>query len=331
MPHAFDLLFAYFSVLFFRYTASFVLCRLKSRDTPSSVSVVSEKCQVASNIIQLAPSEKADVMNNFTVCVSPLNRHYNRITELIETVEVNKLFGANKFAFYNHSTGPETEIGLGHYKTEGLADIIQWNVPVRVDGQESSPEIHYFAQLAMLNDCLYRYRYTSMFIVFTDLDEIVVPRQHTSWIDMIQNITAHQKFAAFSFPCTFFRKDWGNIIDQFPGKVLAWHFNLVTLLKVFREEEIFPHLTRSKVIVRPEMVSVIGVHQTWFGGKCYNVPDSLGLLHHYRDWENPNDGKTRITDKYMHTFIDPILLRVARFWNRMPPTTFGSGGPDTTI
>ena len=42
--------------------------------------------------------------------------------------------------------------------------------------------MHYYGQLAAANDCLYRYMYTSQYIAFIDLDELIVPRGNlTTW------------------------------------------------------------------------------------------------------------------------------------------------------
>jgi hypothetical protein len=60
-------------------------------------------------------------------------------------------------------------------------------------------EIHYFAQLAALNDCLYRNMYVSKYVVFQDLDEFIIPRKQLTWTDMLQNLP--KGHAAYMFRC----------------------------------------------------------------------------------------------------------------------------------
>ena len=86
------------------------------------------------------------------------------------------MFGADKFVFYNYSSGPTVSKYLRGMERDGLVDVVPWPVPMSVDvwppvpGHE--PDVHYFAQLAALNDCLYRYMFSAAHIVFTDLDEV---------------------------------------------------------------------------------------------------------------------------------------------------------------
>jgi len=89
---------------------------------------------------------------------------------------VNRIFGADKLVFYNYSSGPQVTTYLKHMQREGLLNVMPWPLPMPVDVWPPVPghipQVHYFAQLAALNDCLYRYMSTARHIVFTDLDEV---------------------------------------------------------------------------------------------------------------------------------------------------------------
>jgi len=87
------------------------------------------------------------------------------------------MFGADRFVFYNYSTGSNVTTHLHRYGDEGVVwAAVPWRVPVAVDmwppDPMHEPEIHYFAQLAALNDCLYRVMFRARFVVLADLDEV---------------------------------------------------------------------------------------------------------------------------------------------------------------
>jgi len=93
-------------------------------------------------------------------------------------LKVHRLFGADRFVFYNYSTGSHVTAHLRRYAGDGVVSaVVPWRVPVAVDvwppDPKEEPEIHYFAQLAALNDCLYRTMFRARFVVLADLDEVL--------------------------------------------------------------------------------------------------------------------------------------------------------------
>ena len=55
----------------------------------------------------------------------------------------------------------------------------------------------YYAECLSVMDCLYRNMYRVEYLVFTDLDEIIVPQQHRNWREMMralhqENIATYQ-------------------------------------------------------------------------------------------------------------------------------------------
>ncbi|XP_053377892.1 uncharacterized protein LOC128547951 [Mercenaria mercenaria] len=97
--------------------------------------------------------------NRFAVCLSPLYFNYSRAYELAEWIELNRILGAEKFVVYNISTSTNVDQVLGYYSRQGLVNVVQWQLPMRVSTYPKSKEpaeIHYFGQTAALNDCLFR-------------------------------------------------------------------------------------------------------------------------------------------------------------------------------
>ena len=291
---------------------------------PSAVSVVFNKCDQATNLL-LVQSHIPSITSsphNFTVCISPLNFNYSNREQMVETLELNLMFGADRIVIYNYSSSPVIDPIIRTYVREGLLDIIPWRVPVQVDAwppdpRAQVPEIHYFAQLAMLNECLYRYMYRTRYIVFTDLDEIIVPRSPGSrtWSDMLTNLPKSPKFGAYVVRNVFFHLDWDS--DVISSRDLKrHHVRPVSLVKTRRERDPHPYCSRSKLVVDPAVTVMVGVHCVYqFVDNAltvpYDVPADQALVHHYRQSMTSQPVPSTI-DRKMYDFWSEVVTRVAR-------------------
>lgn len=327
----------------FRYAASFHTCYLRHDRIPYSVSLVTDRCQASPSNelrVQFTQMPSQPPQRNFTVCVTPLNKAYNNPEQLVEMIEVNRMFGAQRFVFYNHTTGTDILPYLRSYQEDGLVEVIPWQLPVTSDPWPDDPkivpEVHYYGQLAALNDCLYRNMLVSRFVVFTDLDELVVPRGgHATWAEVLEAATRKelgnppfdrtQAFpGAYVIQNTFFRSDWGDDSRASRDPVVR-ELNLRTLLKTNRETTIYPWYSRSKCIVWTKAVFTVGIHAvTGFIDDhrvvVVRVDAADALVHHYRLTMWPDDPKNppRPThDRNMHRFYDEVTNRTLSRHNRL--------------
>lgn len=269
------------------------------------------------------PRASSESRVNYTVCVTPFNYRYNNYQQLVETIEVNRMFGAQHFVFYNYSTGQFVDALLSAYRRDGLVTVVPWSsLPVTVDvwppSRDVVPAVHYFAQLAALNDCLYRSLHRSTLLVFTDLDEILVPRTpHRDWSAVLDSVSqAHLPGPGTAFPgvylvrSSFFRTDWPSD-EEVPRDAVDRH--LVTLTKTRRETKVYPWSDRSKYVVWTKAVQLVGVHDVvavMHGGvTSVHVDDSTALVHHYRLWFD-DDNNPPLVDRSMHRFTRDIIARV---------------------
>lgn len=298
-----------------RYAASIHVCYIHRKEVPYAVSLVNNKCDKPTHALRVdVPMLTPTPHINFTICVSPLNLDFNKATELTEMIELNRILGADKIAFYNYSSGADVHKILDYYAHRGLVDVIPWPVPVPVNtwplDPNIRPEVHYFAQVLALNDCLYRYMFTSKYIVFTDLDEFIIPRRHLHWAEMLNHLTCPSATGAFIFQNVFFRKDWQDTAIEDSIHTLG----AVTLMKTLREKYIWPHYSRSKYIVVPRLTIQVGIHFVFefidnFAIQQCDVPEELALLHHYRSWLDDEASKgTR--DTSMYRFKDILIKRM---------------------
>lgn len=116
----------------------------------------------------------------FTVCYSALHSHFNQTSGLVQSIDFMTVLGAEHFMVYNFSISKHTDAILRHYQKRGILTVLQWPLPTL--------ESWYLGQVTILNDCLFRNRNVSEFVVFLDTDELIIPRLHSSWWDMIQAI-----------------------------------------------------------------------------------------------------------------------------------------------
>ncbi|XP_060567213.1 uncharacterized protein LOC132726000 [Ruditapes philippinarum] len=304
------------------YSAVFFECKLSSHNVlPSHVSVVRAPCSKPANILKVRDTLQPErYPRRFTVCLTPLNTNYGRAYELVEWIELNRIMGAEKFVIYNHSISDNIATILDYYRGKHLVDIVQWRLPMNTDTKNGTklPEIHYFGQIVALHDCLYRNKAESEFIVNIDLDEFIVPHDNnvSHWSDMIKQLPMEP--GAYIFRSTFFRKEWENV--YLSSKELVDKYRLITLQKLNHEEQIFPVRRRSKYFARTFDVRQVMIHGVQFlptKKKAHSVPVEVGLLHHYRDWENEMSlPEIKVFDdtiprKYSKTLIE----RVAKLWS----------------
>ena len=113
---------------------------------------------------------------------------------------------------------------------------------------------------------------------------------------------------------------------RYPNKELAEKYHSVVLSTNYREPNILPVGMRSKQLVNPSCVEVIGIHHVWKYrdnfGRRHNSEPTNALLHHYRDWENPADAKNGVRDMDVHRYSDRLLARLKQVWKEFPNVPF---------
>lgn len=278
-----------------RHTVSFFRCSLPNNEFPFAVSLTSQKCMTPHNLLPVRSHMVNDKdKKRFTVCVAPLYDRYNKIRELIEWIELNRILGADYFVFYNFSASVYVDRILNFYVRKNLVEVVPWNV----SQFSTENEMHYYGQHATMNDCLMRMKNISEFVVNVDLDEVLIPHsKFSTWNDIVVH---KPKYGGYLFKNSFFRLNWNNTEKEFPKKDIAIKYNLVTILKLRRETIIYRPKDRSKYFCRTKFTESMGTHEIFElkpGWQTYNLPPEVGLLHHYRTIYIIQNG-SRIPDPY---------------------------------
>ena len=259
-----------------RYTAMFIMCIMTGKDVPDKVSFyVKNSSQHVPHAINVVKITQRDNQFKFSACVSPLHSRFSDTTQLIEWIELNRLLGVEKFLFYINHISKNVFKVLEHYERKGILSVLPWNIPKYFT--DHPYEVHYYGQLAALNDCLYRNKGRSVYLSSTDLDEYIIPQkvQHMTWLDMIADLPPKSVYIVRS---SFFRRSQACLKPGgCAGGITIDTHNL-------RDVIILQSHKRSKFIANTNATVVMGIHFPWKlnTGSEYTINSEVALVHHYR-------------------------------------------------
>lgn len=311
-----------------RYSAYFILCPLLyGSPVPDAVSVlvrdsghmnhkVNEDTLMPSNrlLVHNKPQSKSKKNNwmseqNIAVCVKPLHYEFNKVLNLIEFIEMNRILGINHFVLYNHTVGPEVDCVLQEYIEAGVVTMLPWHLDM-----VSQKEIRTEGLFAALNDCLYRTMNRFKYVLMIDIDELIIPYRHKDLTSLLRVLSGAngERTGAFSFRNAFFYSQWPD--DKSVADSLT--YPLITLLKTRRKAQMNIHKQRSKCIVIPENVVEMGNHFVWEfipRKMMVNIDPKIGALHHYRVCEfGGNDcvKSPSVVERRVHFWKDRLIHRI---------------------
>ena len=311
-----------FFVLFcFRYEPELLSCPLtSSTKVPHAVSLTKSPCEAATHFLWVTNNSRETNINgayvNLTICVAPLVQNINDVRQLVEFIEINNLFGGQKFVFYKASCGWNLRRYLTQYELQGLVDaVIPWELPVDT-AKRRRIDIKYYGQSATLIDCLYRNLYRTKYIAFLDLDEILVSRA-PNVSSVVTFLEPDPKVCNFQFKHILFRRHWNDDEESTKDPAIK-AYNVQSLLKTRRDDYIWPFNKRSKYIAKTDMLEIPGIH---FPHSCIKdkwqpsvVKEEHGLLHHYRRMGAMNrfysPTKSTVRDYAFRHYKDDIIERI---------------------
>ena len=219
---------------------------------------------------------------------------------VLESIEVNRILGAEWFTIYVYNVGKDILRLLQVYVTEGIAEVI------RLWGTDIPRSVHYYGQTLSINECAYRNMFRVKYLVYIDLDEFIVPRKSLSWRSMMDDLEKSD-YATYVFQHVFFRnkkdgKDVKNLtaIDFSCNRSRGYMDWPRFLSHTYRSQKVYPSRVRSKYIIKPSLTDRVGVHEVFkhFNETlhAYIVPAETALLHHYRSFER-NDISVSLQDE----------------------------------
>ncbi|XP_053390586.1 beta-1,4-galactosyltransferase galt-1-like [Mercenaria mercenaria] len=255
------------------YNVAFILCELYRLDVPEAVSILKgSSSEKASNILPVRRKQTNHHDRMFSLCLSPLHSRFNDKLKLVEWIELNMILGVDKIIVYVQNCSNDVMQTLKIYESKGAVDIMNWSLPKDITNKRKK-NLHYYGQLAAINDCLYRNRGLSLYTAAFDIDEYIIPQldEDVTWLDMLSRLP---KANAYIFRNSFFlRNETGKFISQMP----------ITTSNFRRENFIYWPRRRSKFIARTDAIYTTDIHFIReMNGNQHAVDPNIGLLHHYR-------------------------------------------------
>lgn len=278
-------------------TEVFYICRLKasggnSAAVPATIALSQDNsCSLKTPPLSVsAPQNYSSVSSPpraFGVCLQTPLFKLSSLQVLVDFIEMNRLLGAEMFTMYAVNIGTSLDSKLltqlkQAYAEEGILEVVELNGVFK----RESP-LHYYGELLAINDCLYRNMHQSRYLVFQDLDEIIVPRKHTTWQEAIEEMDPTGRKSGYVFKNMYFVLSESHVLERYVhGQQQCKEMRMPLYLKSLNRVKCdYRHFDRSKYIVRPKLIQDLDIH-----GICtpvkgywqYYVPGEIGGNFHYR-------------------------------------------------
>lgn len=215
----------------------------------------------------------------FGVCIQePLRQESpNLLSDLIEYIEMSQLLGAELIVFYVHEHEVDRHV-LEYIRTHypDLVRLISWKK------FEKWNPMHYYEQLLISNDCLYRVMYEVEYLISMDLDELLLPVKHDNWSALVGSFPSlGEQHSTLKFQSRFF--DYSGDIQQTSNCP-----NMRFPRYLARTKKYLCHGGRSyiKYMSQPRLVYETAIHSSCNSvpghAEVYEVPPEVALSAHYR-------------------------------------------------
>ncbi|CAN7999392.1 unnamed protein product, partial [Ixodes hexagonus] len=214
-----------------------------------------------------------------SVCVRPMYGKFNQLSLLTEFIGYYASMGISRFDFYLYDLSKEAALLLSRLKGHSGATIQlhKWDLSI------NESQIFQYGQLAAIQDCIYRSRFLSEYVINVDFDEFLVPKKKRTIPEALLTLEAavgKNVLGSVIIQNQFFCTEYPHnsaLVRQMPP--------LLSLIQNVREAIPWKHNVRSKYITRPNSTVAGGVHFVWEhqpGVRQHWVPVDDIALHHYR-------------------------------------------------
>ncbi len=293
------------------YEQYYFVCHLDtSYPIPRHVSVVSHPCDKANHLVPIYIPIRAPYEHEFGVCV-PVAFWKIDPHRLVEWIEANRYFGVGEINIYHVEMSEETLQILQHFERNDT--IVKLHHLPSVPKYERTRGGNKIGSPISLNDCLYRNTYRYRWTIIIDFDELIVPRKHSNYKDMVGHIIAKEKLKnnpppSLTFRNAYFWTGCGTQKDKPKESIF---------LRYLKREEPSAYLYASKSILDPRRCI------SAFNHYCYHrfpmrqkdekwtidVDFNVALSHHYRENYKDKKGKNKCDEFKKKGIKDETMLK----------------------
>ena len=263
-------------------------CKVRPHLLPVYVSLtIDKKCRHGvSSWMPVSYRQHSSNTSAFGVCIETAIFNAVPIASLIEGIERNRAMGAEWFTVYVYRTSETVMKVLRDYESENVLEIVDWNL-----SDYALKHSKYYAESVSIADCLYRNMYRVKYLVFIDLDEIIVPQQHRNWMEMVSaidktGIGAFQFNHVATYPEIYHKPfNWTCTVGDYVTSIspIFLKYSRRTLPYSVLKDLVWTG--RQKVMTKPTFIKKMGIHSaiSFFNSAWqYVVPAETGLMYHYR-------------------------------------------------
>ena len=263
-------------------------------------------------------NESASGSRPFGVCLQTPIYKLRSVQVVVDFIEMSRLLGAETFTLYVINVGTSVDRRVlaqlkQAYAEEGILEVVELQGVF-----EMERPLHYYGELRAINDCLYRNMYRSSYLVFQDLDEMIVPRKHQTWLEAIQEMDPNSAKSGYVFKNMYMTATKpSTLIKYVRYQQQCKQMKMPLYLRnLDRANCDYPHFQRSKYIARPELIHDLDIH-----GICtpvkgywqYYVPGDIGGNFHYRfRTDSTCQSPTTELDLKMLNYSSALLNSVTR-------------------
>jgi len=184
-----------------------------------------------------------------------------------------KALGAELITIYYQESPNNIVEVVQKYVDEGLVQALDWKINI------SNSKIHANAEFAVIDDCLHRSSHRAEYVVFCDIDEILVPRKHRKLHELLKEIDRPEKmYSQFRFCQSYWHEENVNVV--LPGSCLTKKCGNFT-----ETPDIFQRLHRTKKIKCPKLHSKSILKPM---GVTWTYVHSIDLVEGYNMYEVPH-------------------------------------------
>eukprot|EP00897_Mesotaenium_endlicherianum_P005853 jgi/Mesen1/5296/ME000264S04321 len=235
-----------------------------------------------SGILQKVPPT---YKSNITHCSAPLygKMHPGRVQEWMEFHE--RVHGVDSFIMYDAGGIDEHVMRvLEPYIREGRLQITDVRDTVLY-------ETWLYSQVLLVNDCVYRTRFSAKWSLFMDFDEYLNFPQDGTSLTLPQFLSTRSQlpwitFGSVFFSCKHCTKPKNTTDDRWAAEKLVYHEPWVHCKNTsrFRNREMcLKYEGHRKYVVQPSMINVLQIHRVMNPGKGgVNAPAKEARINHYR-------------------------------------------------
>ncbi|CAI5438494.1 unnamed protein product [Caenorhabditis angaria] len=210
------------------------------------------------------------------MCISPLFASESW-QNLLLALHVYKQFGAHMHLYVRSIVSPIYEI-LKVYETEGYLTLKSWNrihlLNRNIEDFNPNLNVEFRNQAAAQTDCLLKYKESSDYVAFIDLDDILIPRLANNYLGEFNYFSSENPSSVY------FHYSKQNT------KTKAYkRANFYTVENMLRSIKFQQKTETGKMIVKPANLNSTWIHWPHKTVSFYTVPADINSITHLKTIE----------------------------------------------